>query len=320
MYRCLRAITITAALASGLSAAHALDVFKVASGTEGDWDTSVASYGQKKGFFRDKGIDVQVLFTEGSGASQQAVLSGSADIGIAIGTVGFLAPATKGAPLKIISSEYTGGYDLLWYVKDKSPIRSFKDLTPRSTIAYSTNGSATNIAALAVIKQFGVAAKAVATGGPAATLTQVMSGQIDIGYNTDGGLGFGDSRNDVRVIATGTILDVIRDLSVRSIITNNDNLSKRRDAVVRFMEAYQQTLDWMYQDPVAIEWFAAQKKVSVEEARRNRDAIYPRESLRLGPIHGIDRVIAMAVDFKRIDAPIPPEQFARYQDIVFVPK
>jgi NitT/TauT family transport system substrate-binding protein len=321
MRRYLLAVAMTAVgLVGGLTTGSALDLFKVASGTEGDWDTSVATYGQKKGFFGAKGLEVEVLFTEGSGASQQAVVSGSADIGIAIGTVGFLAPATKGAPVKIVSAEYTGGQDMLWYVKATSPIRSFKDLTPQTTIAYSTNGSASNISALAIIKQFGVPAKAVATGGPAATLTQVMSGQIDVGYNTDGGLGFGDSQRDVRVIAAGNDLDVLRDLTVRAIITNNDNLTKRRDAVVRFMEVYQQTLDWMYQDPIAIDWFAAQKKVSIADARRIRDAIYPRDSLRLGPIHGIDRVISMAVDFKRIDAPISPETFARYQDIVWIPK
>ena len=43
-------------------------------------------------------------------------------------------------------------------------------------------GASTHTTALALIKHFGVSARPVATGAGAVTLTQAMSGQIDVGW------------------------------------------------------------------------------------------------------------------------------------------
>jgi NitT/TauT family transport system substrate-binding protein len=299
--------------------AWAADLIRVASGTRGDWDVSVSEFGQRKGFFRDKGIEVTVNYTDGSGATLQAVISGSADIGVAVGVAGFLAPATKGAPVKLISANYTGAHDLRWYVRNDSPIKSFKDLKETNTVAYSTAGSSTNIAGLAMLQQTGVKARMVATGGDTATLTQVMSGQIDVGYNTDAGLGLGPSRDQVRFIATGEELAAFRNLTIRALVANSNDLAKRRDVYVRYMQVYQQTIDWMYEDPTALQWYAEAKRVSVEEARRIRDLIYPKEALRLGPVNQAELSIQHAVEFKRIEAPVTMQEFAKFQDILFTP-
>jgi NitT/TauT family transport system substrate-binding protein len=152
-------------------------------------------------------------------------------------------------------------------------------------------------------------------------LTQVMSDQIDVGWNSDGGVSFREWRDKVRVIGTGGELLNFRDLSVRTIISNDDNLKNRRDVIGRFLQAYQDTLDWMYGpgENQALQWHAEQKKISVAEARRVRDAIYPREGLRLGPLGGVELSIKQAVDSKRIPAPISVQQFNQYVDIVWQP-
>src|SRR4051812_2575947 len=258
-------ITAVATLALlGLTAAcasDAADMIRVASGTPGDFDISVSDFGQRKGFFKDKGIELTINYTDGSGATLQALISGSADIGIAIGVAGYLAPATKGAPVKLISSQYTGAYDQRWYVRTSSPIQSFKDLKESNTVSYSTAGSSSNVAGLSMLQQYGAKARMVATGGDTATMTQVMSGQVDVGHNTDGGLGFGAARDQLRFIGTGEELTAFRTLTIRSLVANSADLAKRRDVYVRYMQAYQQTLDWMYQDPQAIQWYADNKKV-----------------------------------------------------------
>ena len=313
----LLALCTVPLLAFSLAAAAA-DLIKVASGTPGDWDVSVSDFGQRQGIFKEKGLELTINYTDGSGATMQAVVSGSADIGIAIGVAGFLAPATKGAPLKMISANYTGAHDQLWYVRAAGPIHSFKDLKENNTVAYSTAGSSSNISGLAMLQQAGTKARMVATGGDTATMAQVMSGQIDVGYNTDGGLGFGAQRDQIRVIAKGEDLASFRNLTIRSIIANADDLARRRDAYVRYLQAYEQTIDWMYGagDAQALQWYADNKHVSVAEARRVRDLIYPKEALRLGPISQPELSIAQAVEFKRIDAPVSLEQFAKYQDIL----
>ncbi|HEX3348802.1 MAG TPA: ABC transporter substrate-binding protein, partial [Acetobacteraceae bacterium] len=194
---------------------------------------------------------------------------------------------------------------------------SFKDLKENNTVAYSTAGSSSNIEGLAMLQQTGVKARMVATGGDTATMTQILSGQIDVGYNTDGGLGFGPARDQVRIIASGEELVAFRNLTIRSLVANSDDLAKRRDVYLRYLQAYQQTVDWMYQDATALQWYADAKHVSVEEAHRVRDLIYPKDALRLGPIAQPELSIAQAVEFKRIDAPVTLEQFAKFQDILF---
>src|SRR3989304_2540002 len=85
-----------------------------------------------------------------------------------------------GLTLEIVYTQGAG--DLYWYVKTDSPIKSLKD-TDGKTLAYSTNGSSTHGIVTAFIKQYNLTAKPTSTGGPAGTLTQVMSGQIDVGWS-----------------------------------------------------------------------------------------------------------------------------------------
>jgi hypothetical protein len=160
--------------------AKAQDKLALALGQRGNWDTAIAELGQEAGIFKKHGLTLDILWTQGAGESQQALLSGSADIGL-LGTQSAFAVYAKGAPLRIVSAEATGAADY-WYVRADSPIKSFKD-TPGKTVAFSTIGASTNTMALAFLKEAGVKAELVATGGPSATLTQVMSGQIDVGWS-----------------------------------------------------------------------------------------------------------------------------------------
>jgi len=302
-----------------VEAAWADDLLKIASGTIGDWDVSVPEFGKRAGIFHKHGIDVEVIYNDGSAPTIQATIAGSVDIGLGVGVAGFLAPAVKGAPIKMFSAQYTGAPDLEWFVRADSPIRSFKDVKEDTTLAFSSNGSSSNIVLLALLAQAGVKGKPVAGGNQSAILTALMSGQLDVGYDSDGGLALGDARGKIRVIGSGADLPAFRDLTVRTLIAGTDNLIKRRDVFVRFMQAYHETIDWMYRDPQPLQWYADQKHVSVAEAERVRDRIYPKQGMRLGAVHGVELNIKQAVDFKRIDAPITPAQFAQFVDIVWNP-
>ena len=46
---------------------------------------------------------LDIVYTQGAGETQQAVISGSVDIGIAAGVMGVLSAYSKGAPVRIIS-------------------------------------------------------------------------------------------------------------------------------------------------------------------------------------------------------------------------
>ena len=86
MIRALIALALIAAVAS----AGAQDTLKIAAGQRGNWDTSVAEVGQRAGIFKKHGLVLEILWTQGSGETQQAVISGSVDIGVAAGIMGVL--------------------------------------------------------------------------------------------------------------------------------------------------------------------------------------------------------------------------------------
>src|SRR4051812_40362755 len=135
----MKARTIACVIALTLlgSAASAQDTLKLAIGQRGNWDTSVSEIGQRAGIFKKHGLALELLYTQGGGETQQAVISGSVEIGVAAGTLGVLGAFSKGAPVRIIGSQATGAADF-WYVPSSSKIQKIQDLTPETTIAYST--------------------------------------------------------------------------------------------------------------------------------------------------------------------------------------
>ena len=85
------------------SAASAQDTIKLAVGQRGNWDTSVSEIGQRAGIFKKHGLVLDIVYTQGAGETQQAVISGSVDIGIAAGVMGVLSAYSKGAPVRVIA-------------------------------------------------------------------------------------------------------------------------------------------------------------------------------------------------------------------------
>ena len=292
---------------AAVPAAHAEDQLKLAIGQRGNWDTSVAEVGQRAGIFKKHGLALETVYTQGSGETQQAVISGSVDIGIGVGTAGVLGAFGKGAPVRAIANSTTGADDLFWYVPANSPIKSIKDAAGK-TIAYSTTGSSTNLAVLAFIREFGVQMKPVATGSPASTFTQTMSGQVDIGWSSPP---FGVEalqQGRIRIVARESDVPQFRNQTVRLMIANTAVAEQRRDVVNRFLQAYSETLDWMYSDPAALKSYAEWVGVPETLAKEVRDQFYPRDNLRLDRLSGLDEAMADAVSLKFLPAALTKAQ------------
>jgi NitT/TauT family transport system substrate-binding protein len=280
-------------------AAPAAEVLKLAIGQRGLWDSAIAELGQDAGIFRRHGLELEMFYTSGGGETQQAVISGSADIGVSAGTLGVLGAYAKGAPIRIIAGEATGTAEY-YFVRAESPVRAMRDITPDMTFAYSTNGSGTHITALRFLKEYAIAPKLVATGNVPATFTQVMSGQVDVGFSTPP---FGleaASEGKIRIIATSNDLESVRSQTVRLIIANAGDLARRRDAYRQFIAAYRETIDWMYADPQAIAAFARYAQISEATAQTVRDRFYPKAMLQLDAVSGLDDLMRDAIAFKYI--------------------
>jgi NitT/TauT family transport system substrate-binding protein len=280
-------------------AAPAAEVLKLAIGQRGLWDSAIAELGQQAGVFRRHGLELEVFYTSGGGETQQAVISGSADVGVSAGTLGVLGAYAKGAPIRIIAGEATGTAEY-YFVRAASPVRAMRDITPDMTFAYSTNGSGTHITALRFLKEYAIAPKLVATGNVPATFTQVMSGQVDVGFSTPP---FGleaASEGKIRIIAASNDLASVRSQTVRLIIANAGDLARRRDAYRQFIVAYRETIDWMYADPQAIAAFARYAQISEATAQAVRDRFYPKAMLQLDAVSGLDDLMRDAIAFKYI--------------------
>jgi len=283
------------------------DTLKLAIGQRGNWENAAPELGQKAGFFRKEGLTLDILYTQGAGETLQAVISGSVDIGIGVGTAGVLGAFAKGAPVRAIANSMTGADDLFWYVPAASPIKSIKDAAGK-TIAYSTTGSSTNLAVLAFMREFNVQAKPVATGSPASTFTQTMSGQVDIGWSSPP---FGIDalqQGRIRIVVRESDLPAFRNQTVRLMIANATFAEQRRNAIDRYLRAYRDTLDWMYSDPAALKAYAEWVNIPERLAKDVREQFFPKENLRLERLSGLDEAMADAVTMKFLPAPLSKAQ------------
>jgi NitT/TauT family transport system substrate-binding protein len=279
--------------------AFAEDQIKVACGDIGPLQDMVPEIGNRLGIFKRHGLTVEPLYTQGSAETLQAVLSGSVQVGIAAGTFGVFSAFAKGAPVRVIGGTMTGVTDQFWYVRADSPIHSFKE-TEGKTIAFSTPGSSTQIAVLALMDLYGVkTAKPVATGGPAVTLTQVMTGQIDVGWSTAPYIDALE-QGKIRIIARPGEVPRLRDQTVRMIVANADALAKNRGAIVRYMQAVRETTAWIYDDPAGLKMLAEISKISEAVTARVRDEFLPRQATDPDRIAGIDEIMPDAVKLKYI--------------------
>jgi NitT/TauT family transport system substrate-binding protein len=103
--------------------ASAQDRLKIAVGGRGIGETFVTEVGDNAGLFRKHNLALDIFYTDGGGETQQAVISNSAQIGVASGFLGAIGVFAKGAPVRIIGGSYTGGSQVFWYVPASSSIK-----------------------------------------------------------------------------------------------------------------------------------------------------------------------------------------------------
>jgi ABC-type nitrate/sulfonate/bicarbonate transport system substrate-binding protein len=296
------AVTATSALAE--------DQLKLTIGQRGNWDTAIAHLGTKAGIFKKHGVELEMIYTSGSGETLQPIIGGSADLGLAVGTLGAISAFAKGAPVRIVGAQATGAADY-WYAKTSSPIKALTDTTDKNTIAFSTNGSSTHSIVRAFVSEFGVKAKPTPTGNPSSTLTAVMTDQVDIGWASPP-FGLKEMEDGkIRVVAKATDAALVRGQTIRVIVANADVLAKKKEAIGRFMKAYREAIEYMYSDnPQVIKDYAEFVGVPEPLAKRVRDEFFPKSLVNPDEIKGLDSLLQEAMTLKFISAPLTKEQLA----------
>jgi NitT/TauT family transport system substrate-binding protein len=111
---------------------------------------------------------------------------------------------------------------------------------------------------------------------------------------------------------------LVRGQTIRVLVANADVLLKRKDAIVRFMRAYRESIAYMYggDNPQMLKDYAEFAGVGEALARRVRDDFFPKSLLDPDDIHGLDSLMAEAVTLKFIPAPLTKAQAADLVQIV----
>jgi NitT/TauT family transport system substrate-binding protein len=290
--------------------AIALEKLKIAIGGGGTtYDTAFAIAAKTAGIYEKHGLDVEFLTTSGGGETLQAVVSRSVDIGLAAGLTGVMGAFSKGAPLRAISAQDTGADETFVYVPANSPIKSFGDANGK-TAAFSTVGASTYTFVSGLAEVYNVKPKMTATGSIPATYAAVMSGQIDVGW---GALPFGlqeQKDGKIRILAWGSEVKGLHDQTIRVNISHAATLAERKDAIRTFMRAYVEALDWAYASPDAVRIIAKMVGAPEEVVEETRSHHTLKAQLQPFEIHGLDRSMRDAIEFKYISAPLTKDQQA----------
>src|SRR6188472_134337 len=239
----------------GLSTGADAETLRVAVAQRGFWDSTMVDIAQSQGFFKEAGLDIEILYTEGGASTLTPVLAGSIDVAMSNGILGVIGAFSKGAPVRIISAEATGAAEAFWYARTESGIKSLKD-TNGKTVAFSSPGSSTNLVLLQLVKAAGASPKLVPTGGAPATYTTVMTGQIDVGWSVPPFALKDLQEKKITIIARGSDVAEVQAQTIRVNVANANALKEKRDAFVRYVKALGRAIDWAYSSPDALSNYA----------------------------------------------------------------
>jgi len=310
---------IAATLGVAQNPAQAADKLKVAISQRGFWDSSFLEFAEKEGFLKAADLDVEFFYTEGGGQTLQIINSGSVDVAMSNGLLGTIGAYTKGAPIRVISAQMTGANELFWYVRADSKVRNLKEADGKS-IAFSAPGSSSNLVLLSLLKQAGSKARPVGTGGLPGTLTQVMTGQIDIGWAAPPFALRERQENRIAIVARAREATELKNQTIRVNIANVESLKTKRAAITRLMQVYDKAIEWAYVNPKAIDYFAEFSKAPRDIAKQAVDEFFPKEALQIGEIRELDMTLRDALQYKFITSAMTPKDVEGMIDILHKPR
>jgi len=119
----------------------------------------------------------------------------------------------------------------------------------------------------------------------------------------------------IRIVARGSDVPSLRGQTVRALIVNADSLKTKHDAIMRFMDAYREAVDWMYSDPKAVEMYAVKINRPVDLLKESMAKFQPKETMQSEKFADLDGAIADAVKLKFLEKPLTKEQIAEFLQI-----
>jgi NitT/TauT family transport system substrate-binding protein len=217
-------------------AAQAADTIKIGKAVQDVWHYTPADVGIAEGLFAKQGLDVEISILSGGAKLQQALLSGSIDLGL--GGSQAMALSVKGSPTIAVAAIAgpPAGFSIL--VVPDSPIKSVADLKGKS-IGFASNGSLLDWMQQRLSIQQGWGQhgmKGVAAGGEEASTAALVSHQLDaIISTTENGFRL-EAKHQARILTS--MQPFAPNLITQVIFARKPYLAEHPDRVERFLKAW----------------------------------------------------------------------------------
>ncbi len=274
---------------------------RVATPHPGTPETGVAAIAAALGYFKDAGVEVEFIFTQGGGDTVQAVqVPNGADVGLLTGPMSVLGAIEKGADLKIISASVTPG-DQQWLTSKDSPYKTIKDLAGKP-VGFTSAGSSSNLYLLGIMEKEGLKVEAVAAGALGGNMwTQIRTGQLAAGIATPPDAWVRIEQEGARKLFATTDYPEFATYSYIVNFARGDSVKNKPDAIKGFLAGWARAAQLIVKDPAA-----ATKAYMPNTADLSEDLVLryfksiPATKFALKPIGGMDISVKYAKQFKFI--------------------
>ena len=232
-------------LSSLAQASHKADKVVVAGWSKPITEITNLLVEDDKGFFKARGIELAYVPGAGGGDALRNILSGQADIAFT-DPGSFFAALDKGEKLRAIYDIYPQNVFNVVSLKSQN-ITKPADLKGKRIGVYSlASGTRQNLQVL--LHQAGLSESdvtVVVTG--LLNFAPLMQGQVDATAATDTGLLVGKQKGlgDVHVMEVKNYVNISSDFFV----VREDTYAQKKDALKRFLQAYQDSAEWMMRSP-----------------------------------------------------------------------
>jgi NitT/TauT family transport system substrate-binding protein len=247
---------------------------------------------EEKDFYKNQGINVELIPGAGGGDAIKNIITGKADIAFTDPGSLFFA-LNQGEKLKVIYNIYPQNVFNVVSLKE-SNIMKPEDLKGKKIGVYSlSSGTRQNL--LVLLNQVGLTEKDVTiveTG--LLNFAPLMQGQVDATAATDTGLVTAKEKGlaDVNVLEVKDYLNIPSDIFVVTEKTYNE----KRDMLKRFIEGYQTSAEWMISQPEEAADLAVKYAIDGKDKKHNLEIITLRNLSSISDATNVKGLGALEAD------------------------
>jgi NitT/TauT family transport system substrate-binding protein len=250
-----------------------------------------------KGWFKDKGLDVEMYSGGGGGNTLRAVTTGDADIAIAGNTAVVLAASKSDSNMTILAPWFQVN-DFYWITNQSDA--KIED----ATLGFSSAGSSTELTVKAIQKKYPTV-KTQAIGGMGDNWTAVKAGNITAGWAMHPFLTDKVQNDGAKVLVKSR--DVVGDFPADLVAVNKDYATKNPQALTAFFQVAGQAFDYVTGSTAdAAKDLATLMKMDaplVEAALKDTPELTKAYSLKVDP-DALTNLSQMMVETGQISEPV----------------